>query len=363
MNRLEKLRSCLFLYVKEIIERKKRNSFMESFLYVLSLFYTGVIFLKNLIYDLRILKSEKVKPIVVGIGNIDCGGTGKTPFTIFLANRLSDKKVAIVTRGYKSKHENKFLYIDENSSFDADEIGDEALLYKNHVKNVGIFIGKDKVQSAKKAGDLNYEIVLVDDGFQCRKLKKDLEIVMLNPKTLLSKSRCLPIGFLREPPKSLKRADFIVINNLDAEDKILEGEIRKYANAPIVYTRPCPKRFFDFSKKEVKIEKKTKVAAFCGIANPIFFFSSVEETGLEIVNKLELLDHEPISLKKLEDFIKKSLEKKAEFVITTEKDFVKLNRDAKPKIPVVCLEIELNIIFNNGNSKTIVEKIKKLSDN
>lgn len=363
MSILKKIRSNLFLYIKEIIDHKRKNFILESFLFLLSLCYRFVIFSKNLCYDFHILKSKKVNSKVISIGNIESGGTGKTPFTIFLANKLSDKKVAIITRGYKSKYENKSLYVDKDNNFDVFEMGDEPFLLKKRIKNASIFIGKDKLKSAKGASDLNYDIILIDDGFQYRKLKKDLEIVLLNANKPFVENYCLPRGFLRETPKSLKRADFIVINNSIAVDKKLEQEIKKYTNSPIIYSRPLPCRFLDFSKKEIKVLKKTKVAVFCGIANPNHFFKTIEEMGLEIVNKLELLDHETISMSRLEEFIKKSLEKKSEFVVTTEKDFVKLNFKTKTLLPVIYLEIILEIIANNHNVETLVEKINNLFNN
>ncbi len=363
MKSLEKIKSSLFLRFKEIIDHKRKNLFIESFLSLLSLFYTFAIFLKNLAYDFGILKSKKVKSKVISIGNIDCGGTGKTPFTIFLANKLIlMSKVAILTRGYKSKHENKSLYVTKDSNFDVLDIGDEALLFKNHIKDAALFIGKNKVKSAKMASDLNYDIVLIDDGFQYRKLKKDLEIVLVNANTPFLGKKCLPRGLLRENPKSLKRADYIVINNADKKDRKLEKEIKKYSNCPIIYTKPIPNRFLDFSKNIVKIEKKTKVAVFCGIANPFNFFKTLQEMDLDIINRLELLDHETISCSKLNKFIKQSLEKKAEFIITTEKDFVKLNF-TKTALPIVYLEIILNIIENKNNLEALVEKIYKLFNN
>jgi tetraacyldisaccharide 4'-kinase len=364
MSIFEKTRSRLFFYVKEIIDNKRKNIFFEVLLFLLSLFYSLIIFFKNLLYDLKIFKGKKVKCKVISIGNIDCGGVGKSPFTIYLASKfISNKKIAIVTRGYKSKYENKSLYISKNSNFDVFEIGDEPFLFKNHIKDISIFIGKNKLLSAKKASDLNYDMILIDDGFQYRKLKKDLEIVILDANKPFYKNKCLPRGLLRESPKGLKRADFIIINNANKEEEKLENEIKKYTNSPIIYTKVFPNRFLDFSKKIVNINQKAKVAVFCGIANPSNFFKTINEMNLDIVNQLELLDHEVISHKKLDEFIFQSLEKKAQYIITTEKDFVKLSPLAKTALPIVYLEIILNIVANKYNSQTLVEKINNLFNN
>lgn len=363
MNYLNNLRSNLFFYFKGIIEQKRKNFLVEFFLFFLSLFYRSIVFFKNFFYDYKILQSKKVKSKVISIGNIDSGGTGKTPFTIFLAKMLLDKKVAIVTRGYKSKYENKSLIVNGESNFNAFEMGDEAFLLKNHLKDASIFIGKNKLNSALFASEMNFDIILIDDGFQYRKIKKDLEIVILNANKPFFKNSCLPKGLLRESPKSLKRADFIIINNAKKEDKELEEKIKEFTSCPIIYSKPFSNRLLDSTKTVRNLKNKTKVALFCGIANPCNFFKTIEDMGLQIVNKLELFDHQTISSKKLEDFICKSAEKKAEFIITTEKDFVKLNIDNKTILPILYLEIILNIVANKHNLQTLVEKINKLFNN
>lgn len=362
MKFFKKIKIKIFWYVKEIMDKKRKNIFIEPFLFLLSVLYRSIVFLRNLAYDLQILKSHKVRSKVISIGNIECGGAGKTPFTIFLADKVRNK-VAIISRGYRSKYENKSLYVAKSDNFSALDIGDEPFLLKNRIKNASIFVGKNKLESAKKASALNYDLIFIDDGFQYRKLKKDLEIVVLNAKSSFVPNKFLPFGNLRENLKSLKRADYIVINNADDKDEKLEKEIKKYSNCPIIYTKPCPGKFLGFSKNVKRIEKDTKVAVFCGIANPNLFFNAVKKMGLNIVNSLYLLDHEEISLEQLNKFVKKSLEKKARFVITTEKDFVKLSLDVQKKFPILYLEIILKIIANHHHQKTLVENICKLVNN
>jgi tetraacyldisaccharide 4'-kinase len=360
----QKYKNNTFLYVKELINQKRKNRFFLFFLLIMAFFYRFVVFFRNLAYTLNLFKIKKVKAKIISIGNIDCGGVGKTPFVLFLANKLLSKyKIAIVSRGYKSRYENKFLYVDKNSNFSVLDIGDEPFLIKNRLKDISLFIGKEKLKSAKKASDLNYEILLLDDGFQYRKLKKDLEIVILNAKKPFFENDFLPRGYLRESPKNLKRADFIVVNNADNKDETLEKEIKKYTNSPIIYTRVCPNNFLDLSKNVIRIKKSSKVAVFCAIANPDLFFKTVKEMDLNIVNTLYLLDHEDISLKKLDEFVKKSLEKKAKFVIITEKDAVKLNPNIKTNIPIIYLEIILKVIANQNQMESLVENIYKLVNN
>ncbi|KKL78082.1 hypothetical protein LCGC14_2028390, partial [marine sediment metagenome] len=291
-------------------------------------------------------------------GNIVAGGTGKTPFTIFLAKKIIDKyKLAIISRGYKSIAENSSIVINKESKFLASEVGDETLLLKNHIKNASFFIGKDKLNSAKKASKMNFDIALIDDGFQYRKLKKDIEIVIINAIDPFGKNNFLPKGYLRENPKNLKRADFIVINNANSKINSLENEIKKYSNSPIMYSSLYPNKFLNLSKKEIKIDKNEKIAVFSAIANPNIFFKTIKDMGFQIVNSLYLLDHEKISKKKLDAFIKQSILKEAKFIVTTEKDAVKLNPNIKKNLQIIYLETHLKITHNKHHLFALVEKI------
>jgi tetraacyldisaccharide 4'-kinase len=362
---LKKIKADIFLYVKEIIDKKRRNIFLIFILSIISVFFRFLVFVKNLFFDLKILKVKKVKSKVISIGNIVVGGVGKTPFLILLAKKLQEnnlnKKIAIISRGYKSKFENKNVEVEPNSDFDASEIGDEPFLIKNHLKNIHIFVGKDKYKSAIDASK-NFDIVLIDDGFQYRKLKKDLEIVILNSKNLFGNNKFLPNGYLREHPKSLKRADFIVVNHSDGKSMKFEEEIKKYSDKPIIYVKPKANKFYDFSKNEYDILKNTKVAIYSGIANPEIFYKTIKDLELEIVNFLFLLDHEKILENNLNEFIKKSLELEAEFILTTEKDFVKLDC-FNYKIPILYLDISLNVTANNDNFSSLIEKINQITNN
>jgi len=361
MKIFEKFRVNLFTYIKDLIDKKRKNLFLLVLLSIFSLLFRFVIFLRNSMYNLGLFKSTKVKSKVISIGNIVAGGVGKTPFLIFLAKKLISKnKIAIISRGYRSKFEKKSLHITKESIFTYKDIGDEPMLIKNHIKDVSIFIGREKLLSAKKASDLNFDITLVDDGFQYRKLKKDLEIVILNAKEPFGKNNFLPRGYLRESPKNLKRADYIIINNATTKLKDLENTIKKYTNCPIIYTKPTPSKFRDLSKKSIEIEKKSKVALFCGIANPELFKATIEDMGFDVVNTLYLLDHEKISLEKLNDFINKSFQKNANYILTTEKDAVALNPNIQSNLRILYLEIVLKVIDNQKHLDSLVEKIHEI---
>ena len=360
------LKDKLFLYIKEVIDRRKKIVFLLAILSFISVFYRLIAFVRNALYDLKILKQVILKKIkIISIGNIVAGGTGKTPFTIFLANHLNNashlnkQKLAIITRGYKSKYENKSLIIDKHSKFISKDLPDEAMIFVNRVKEATVFIGKRKLLSIKKAQSLDFALAIIDDGFQTRGLKKDFEIVILNANEPFAKGYFLPRGYLRESHKSLKRSDFIVVNNAKNKILTLESEIRKYTNSPIIYTHPIANKFLDLYKNEMKLEKNAKVAIFSAIANPDHFFSTIKDLKFEIVNSLNLLDHAKIRDKQLDNFMQKSLKKGAKAIITTQKDAVKLDFNKTFSLPIVYLEIDLKITANEALFRGLVEKIMK----
>ena len=173
---------------------------------------------------MKILKSKKVDIFTISVGNIEVGGVGKTPFVIFLANKIK-KKIGVISRGYKSKREKRNTIISKDildeKKFLAEDIGDEPFLLSSRI-NGYLFVGRDKIKSAFLAKKMGLDIVILDDGFQSRYIKKDLEIVVLNGKNIFKKKYFLPRGFLRDSFKRLKDADFIVVNNIDKNLKILK---------------------------------------------------------------------------------------------------------------------------------------------
>jgi tetraacyldisaccharide 4'-kinase len=192
--------------------------------YAISMIYFLVTQIRNILFDIGVLKSFSTKTKVISVGNIIVGGAGKTPLTKFIANELSalGYKIAIVGRGYGRKSiENIILFqIDKekNKTLKAVELGDEMLeLYLT--TNADIFIGNKKYEMCLKADKLElYDFIIIDDGFQHRKIQRDKNIVIIDDNTLISRF-LLPIGRLREQYSSLKRADALVMRNIIYKDK------------------------------------------------------------------------------------------------------------------------------------------------
>lgn len=295
---------------------KNSYRFLLIFLFPLSAIYYLIISLRNIAYDLFKI-SKKVDSKVISIGNINLGGTGKTPFLLFLLTLAENKykKILVLTRGYGGKLDGEI--------FDIDGYSDESRLIKNKFPNIIIWAGKNRLESyerfKKKYGVP--DLVLLDDGFQHRKMERDLDIVMINGRLLFGNGFVFPAGPLREPVSSIKkRADVIVLK--DGNDEVY-GFLKKMFPHKNIINFVLKRKYFtnfvgDKIYKDFLLNKK--ITAFCSIADPYSFFKTLEEEGLKIENKFIFADH--YNYKK-ED-IDKLLKVNSEVFITTEKDFVKL---------------------------------------
>jgi tetraacyldisaccharide 4'-kinase len=346
--------NSLFLYIKKIIEEDKKGFFiffLKLFLFFLSFIFSFLVFLRNFLYDKKILKEKKINAKIISVGNITTGGSNKTPFAIFLLDNIK-KKTAVVLRGYKSNIKTKSYLIKKSDT--AEKIGDEAKLIKNN-KDVDIFIGSNKKLSCINASK-NNEVIILDDGFQSRYLKRDLNILLINYEDIFKKKYLLPRGLFRENFKALKRANIIIINYLKDEKKLplIKKVISKYSKAKIYQSSLEVVGFYDINNCKVSL-KSNKIAAFSSIANPKYFFSTLEKLKLNILLKKEKLDHEKFSKEELNAFIQKAMHLEVDYVITTEKDIIKLNKDDKFNLPIIYIKTKIILINNYFDINEILE--------
>ena len=198
--------------------------------------YSLCISVRNLAYDLKILKPQKVNiPVVVSVGNIAVGGTGKTPFTILLAKEfVSSFSVALLSRGYKSQAEHLntplLLNFENRQHYSAKFCGDEPCLLAENLPKALIFVGKNRKKSAEIASKHGVELIILDDGMQHRQLSRDFDVIIIDANNPFEKGSLLPLGLLRESPKSLKRGDLIVLNNIQNTEQFqqISGQVLKY---------------------------------------------------------------------------------------------------------------------------------------
>lgn len=315
----------------------------------------------------------KPKAKVISVGNLSLGGTGKTPTILHL---LSDPKrpsnLVLLTRGYKSRWEYSF-YIVQGSHPQTLDLTDEVLLINQSYPNIPILIGKNRAHSAKMAEYLfKPDIIILDDGFQYRRIRHDLDIVLIDTTSDINKFEIIPKGILREPLARLVEADIIIFTRceLSNEHKIkqLNNIVKSYLkpNTKIIYVRTKAKCVIN---PEGKIESLSqlpkKVIAFSALGNNEAFYKQLEKLGVDILYHKQFRDHYKIKLKDLEELRAKSTNhldnrfQRSIPMICTTKDRIKLSQQICEKFNIWTLETELETI----NGQPIYSELEELGIN
>jgi len=328
-------------YVLDIMEGRRPG---RPLLRALSYLYRTGVAIRNEAYDSGMLKAHDAGLPVISVGNIIAGGTGKTPFVKILAEELSKKfQIAIVSRGYRSNAEKTDQVFQVTPETDVASCGDEPYWLARHLPKVQVWVGKNRLDSARRAKEKGAELVLMDDGMQHRKLKRDIEIVLVDGEDPFGKGFFLPRGFLRDSPARLKKTDCIVV--IEPSFSEVEQELRHYTDAPIVFAERVT---------EVSLKGK-KVAVFCAIGKPQKFLQSVRQAGGEIVASFFKPDHESFYPEELQKFADESL---ADVLVCTEKDQVKLPSEFKCRLPIVPLTSHLKISGNETAWQELLNNIQ-----
>ncbi|HBO85030.1 MAG: tetraacyldisaccharide 4'-kinase [Deltaproteobacteria bacterium GWC2_42_11] len=315
-------------------------------LYLISILYYIGIRLRSFLYHSNILKTNKLPCMVISIGNITVGGSGKTPMTIYLCRVLTamDKKVVVLSRGYKGKSKGINVVSDGCNIFmTADEAGDEPFLIASSLNGVPVIISRDRYSAGLFAIEkYKPDVILLDDGFQHIRLKRDIDIVLVDSIRGFGNGYLLPMGILREPVGSIKRAHIIFIkgNDMEIVNKIRENGI----NAPVGFFEYIPHKLVnitDGTSIEPHRLKNKNIVAFAGIANPVSFSKTLEQLGALIKHYIVFSDHYQYLSRDIDRIMKSATD--ADYVITTEKDAVKIKNILAENMAVYKLEIEVKV--------------------
>lgn len=300
--------------------------------------YGRLMDLRNLLYDRDILKSYDLGVGTISVGNLTTGGTGKTPLVAVIAKTLIDEgeTVCILTRGYGRKDPKRRVLVSDGRQVlaDAETGGDEPveLAYKLNGKAI-IVADRDRVAAANWAREKHgVTAFILDDGFQHRRARRDLDIVCIDATNPCGNGRILPAGTLRESFKSLSRAHAIVIARVEQVDDTLELEMRlrdRNPAASIYKSRTeinglIPLESFPNSRIETDAKAK-KLLAFTGLGNPNNFFRSLELADYNVVARRSFPDHHRFSSNDISGLEMMAKESCAEGLVTTAKDAVKLD--------------------------------------
>jgi tetraacyldisaccharide 4'-kinase len=319
---------------------------------------------------------------VVSVGNITVGGTGKTPVVELLARSLRDegRRVAILSRGYKSKKlDEKQKWKDSKNRpipsaqmpkvvstgsallLDSKFAGDEPFMLAKNLEGVSVIVDKDRVKGARFAiGQLEAQTLILDDGMQNFNLAHSIDVVLVDSRSPFGTGALLPRGTLREPPKNLRRASYILITKCDgASNAELIERIRKYnKTADIIECAHGPKYLENlFTREQMPLEflQDKWVGAISAIAVPDNFERLLTKLGARVEIKRHFSDHHRFNRKDVDQFMQRCVERDMELILTTEKDAVRFPKPTEINVQIYFLRIEVEILSGQEHWDKLIQ--------
>lgn len=330
-----------------------KNKKLTLVLLPASCIYRFVVFIRNKLYDWRWLKIRKIHSKVICIGNLTVGGSGKSVIVGYLANILKKRrrKVVILSRGYKRDSSGTVIVTNGKRLLTGSKkAGDEPYFLARRLKTIPVIVDEDRYRGSLSAYlHFKPDYILLDDGFQHRRLYRDWNIVTVNALSAFYNRYLLPAGPFREPLSALKRADFIWVTQFNrAKDwKRTKTIIRKFTDKPFILSNYEPEKLIQIPSERViplDFVFDKKILIFSGIANPEGFMTTIRALQPSAIETLEFPDHHEYKDHDFEAIDEKAKSSNVDIIITTEKDFVRLPTDIRLSKPLFYLEIKLKII-------------------
>jgi tetraacyldisaccharide 4'-kinase len=344
---------------------------MRSLLLPLSFLYGAGVLFRNWFFDIGILKTQSAGVPVISVGNLSAGGVGKTPFVELLVRRLRHKgrNVAVVSRGYMRSSTG--LVVVNNGSVrcsEASESGDEPAQMASKLEGTVVIVDEQRVRGARYAvGKFQAEVIVLDDGFQHRYLRRDADVVIMSIGEVLSPGMLLPAGNRREPFSSLERASLIAISRCESVQQFESAlqSLRRWTNKPVIglatKISAVRKASTKFSVDLGGLRGK-RVVAYSGIGAPASFEATLQTLGVHLAKHVMYPDHHAygeVELGGLEDECRAC---GADFLITTEKDIARLDpknpahKEFLDRAPLYFVEIELGVLQGESILTQLLEQ-------
>ncbi len=327
-------------------------------LWPLSWLYFALALARAWFYRHGIVRSRKLPGTTISIGNLSLGGTGKTPMVLWIANRLAKegKLVGILTRGYRGSPD-----AENRGEPQSDEV---ALLRERLAGKVQFGIGKDRFARGQTLARHGVDWFVLDDGFQHLKLRRDVDIVLLDSTDPFGAGMVLPAGRLREPVSALKRADIVVITRVvDGTSPAIEAIVQRHTNGPIFYARTKIERVLRVPGLAIEMPseqwREVRFLAFCGIGNPSSFFHDLRGWGFQLTGERSFADHHPYTAGEMAQLESAAYESGAQALLCTEKDVWNLRRSPALQLPVYCCSISFELPeeqFRRAIGETLLRK-------
>lgn len=314
----------------------------------LSLLFSSVVRVRNFLYEKGILRSEQLPLHIISVGNLTVGGTGKTPFVLWLARLLHAQhhRVAILSRGYRGENKGvTTVGTDGHAQATPEEVGDEAVMLARTFSGV-VLAGRDRVRAARLAQKTyGVEVLVLDDGFQYRRLGRSLDILLLDAQQ--RETWVLPAGPFREPSTSIGRADLVVVTKGETVQAQQDYAASLHIpEEPLFFANSRPAALVHSTRGEWKelplfLLAHKKVMAVSGVASPALFHRFVREAEAEIIDMMVFPDHHVYTERDWQTIV--SASRACDFVVTTEKDLVKLEKFPFAADKLVALHIDMEI--------------------
>ncbi|MBN2560984.1 MAG: tetraacyldisaccharide 4'-kinase [Phycisphaerae bacterium] len=335
---------------------------------LLSIPYWCVVAARNAFYDLIKRSAHRIPRRVISVGNLTVGGTGKTPVAAHIANLLlaRDRRLAIILRGYKGH----VIQFDDEQRDQAVSIwrkeSDEAMVLKRLCPRATVLINPDRVAAARRAMAKGAEVIVLDDGFQHRRIARDIDIVLVDATAPFGYGHLLPRGLLREPTRSLRRANLIILTRSDQIDAtnrdLLLRRLRRVSNGrPVIQAAHRIVGFTDVKGGEVTVDDPSVMQAviFAGIASFESFRQSVEAIGVRVLAAYRYPDHHDYTREEIAALADVATNLEANVMLTTEKDAVKLV-GRWPEEGCRLLVLRLDIEFDGEGDRVLTDAIDTL---
>ena len=319
----------------------------ETLLWPLSLVYGAVARLRALGYRKKVFRQRRLDGVVISVGNLTVGGTGKTPMVLWIAERLlaEGKSVAILTRGYRGKYVGAAASsLETSGGSEISSTSDEVQLLKSRLGDRVLFaVGADRYKNGMALAARGVKWFILDDGFQHLQLARDVNIVLIDASKPFGGGHLLPVGRLREPRSALKRADLIVMTR-STHAPAIESVVQRYSAAPIFYAHTKLDSVRSRLQPQLTLAEASGRAffVFCGIGNPGAFIADLREWGFQIVGHKFFRDHHRYSPADLAEIEKEARKAGARALICTEKDSFNLPK-ASPSMDVWVCAISLQV--------------------
>ena len=322
---------------------------VKFLLYLISLVYGMGLIGRRLLYKIGIFRSEKVPLKIISVGNLTLGGTGKTPFVICLVGILAedlDKSSSVLIRGYG---------------------WDEQTMLKRKLSDTPIMVGENRARSAHKAIKLyGSDTAILDDGFQHWELERNIDIVLIDSRNPFGNGRLFPRGILREPKEAIRRASVVVFTKIGkkrADLNAIKEELKKI-NGDLLFLEAAHKPAYIYDlrarrERDLSFINEKRVILLSSIGDPDYFKETVQDLGADIAEQIIFGDHHNYTQNDVEQVIKRCNERKFDFILTTEKDEVKLRRMSLSfgSYSVMTLVITMEII---SGKELLLDRLRRL---